>query len=427
MFLLYIQTVFMMKRLQACQFRLEPTFEQRILLRKFAGCVRVVWNKGLALQQARHQAGEKKLGYAGLCKALTAWRNDPETPWLAEAAVDVEQQILRDLETAYKRFFDKLSDFPRFKKKGARDSFRFPQPKSIRLDQAGERILLPKLGWLNYRRSRKVQGLVRNVTVRLKAGHWYVSIQTERKVAEPCHPAATAVGIDMGIVRFATLWDGQKETVIQPLSSLKRHAVRLAKAQRQMSRKVKFSSNWKRAKVRVQRIHGQIANARNDFLHKTSHAISKNHAMIVVEDLQVKNMSRSASGTLAEPGRKVRAKSGLNKSILDQGWGEFGRQLDYKSAWKGGWLVAVPPANTSRECPVCGHTCAENRKSQSVFVCVACGHTENADLVASKNIRGRGLNSPKARAIGRIACEVSGVSVPPAAGTHRSEQPAHAD
>jgi putative transposase len=96
-----------------------------MLLRKFAGCVRVVWNKGLALQQARYQAGEKKLGYAGLCKELTAWRNDPETPWLAEASVDVEQQILRDLETAYKRFFDKLSDFPRFKKKGARDSFRF--------------------------------------------------------------------------------------------------------------------------------------------------------------------------------------------------------------------------------------------------------------------------------------------------------------
>ena len=427
MVLLYIQTVFMMKRLQAYQFRLEPTFEQRMLLRKFAGCVRVVWNKGLALQQARHEAGEKKLGYAGLCKALTAWRNDPETPWLAEASVDVEQQILRDLETAYRRFFDKLSDFPRFKKKGARDSFRFPQPKSIRLDQAGERILLPKLGWLSYRRSRKVQGLVRNVTVSLKAGHWYVSIQTERKVAEPCHPATTVAGIDLGVVRFATLWDGQKETVIQPLSSFKRHEVRLAKAQRQMSRKVKFSSNWKRAKARVQRIHSQIANARNDFLHKTSHIISKNHAMIVVEDLQVKNMSRSASGNLVEPGRNVRAKSGLNKSILDQGWGEFGRQLDYKSAWKGGWLVAVPPANTSRECPVCGHTCAENRKSQSVFLCVACGHTENADLVASKNIRGRGLNSPKVRTIGRIACEVSGVSVPPAAGTHRSEQPAHAD
>ena len=416
-----------MNRLQAYKFRLEPTFDQQILLRKSAGCVRVVWNKGLALQQERHAAGEKKLGYAGLCKELTAWRNSPETPWLAEASVDIEQQVLRDLETTHKRFFDKHCGFPRFKKKGSRDSFRFPQPKSIRLDQAGERILLPKLGWLKFRKSRKVLGLVRNVTVSLKAGHWYVSILTDRGVSEPRHPATTVVGIDLGIVRFATLWDGQKETVVQPLSCFKKHEHRLAKAQRQMSRKVKFSSNWKRAKARVQKIHVQIANVRNDFLHKTSNSISKNHAMLCVEDLQVKNMSRSASGTLEEPGRNVRAKSGLNKSILDQGWGEFRRQLDYKSAWQGGWLVAVPAANTSRECPACGHTHADNRKSQSVFLCVACGHTENADLVASKNIRERGLNCSKARTLGRIACEVSGVSVPPAAGTHRSEQPTHVD
>ena len=392
-----------MTRLQAYKFRLEPTFDQQILLKKFAGCVRVVWNKGLALQQALYADGQKKLGYAGLCKELTNWRNDPETPWLAEASVDIEQQILRDLETAYKRFFEKIADFPTFKKKGARDSFRFPQPKSIKLDQRNEKILLPKLGWLNYRKSRKVQGLVRNVTVSRKAGLWYVSIQTERKVAQVRHPAATAVGIDVGIVRFATLWDGQVEQVIAPLNSFKRHENRLAMAQQKMSRKVKFSSNWKRAKLRVQKIQNQIANVRNDFLHKASHSISKNHALLCVEDLRISNMSRSASGTLEEPGKNVAAKSGLNKAILDQGWGEFGRQLDYKSAWKGGWYLAVPPANTSRECPVCGHIHADNRKSQSVFLCVACGHTENADLVASKNIRGRGLNLFEGQGNGRIA------------------------
>ena len=363
----------------------------------------MVWNKGLALQQALYADGQKKLGYAGLCKELTNWRNDPETPWLAEASVDIEQQILRDLETAYKRFFEKIADFPTFKKKGARDSFRFPQPKSIKLDQRNEKILLPKLGWLNYRKSRKVQGLVRNVTVSRKAGLWYVSIQTERKVAQVRHPAATAVGIDVGIVRFATLWDGQVEQVIAPLNSFKRHENRLAMAQQKMSRKVKFSSNWKRAKLRVQKIQNQIANVRNDFLHKASHSISKNHALLCVEDLRISNMSRSASGTLEEPGKNVAAKSGLNKAILDQGWGEFGRQLDYKSAWKGGWYLAVPPANTSRECPVCGHIHADNRKSQSVFLCVACGHTENADLVASKNIRGRGLNLFEGQGNGRIA------------------------
>jgi len=423
---LYIQTVLMMKRLQAYKFRLEPTGEQRILLRKFAGCVRVVWNKGLALQQSLHNEGQKKLGYAGLCKELTTWRNSSETPWLAEASVDIEQQILKDLERAYTNFFEKRADFPRFKKKGARDSFRFPQPKSIKLDQVSERICLPKLGWLRYRKSQKVEGLVKNCTVSLKAGHWYVSIQTERTVAQVRHPAATAVGIDVGIERFATLWDGHAEQVVQPLNSFKKHERRLAKAQRQMSRKVKFSSNWKLAKARVQRIHNQIANVRNDFLHKMSHSISKNHALLCVEDLKINNMSRSASGTLEEPGRNVRAKSGLNKAILDQGWGEFGRQLDYKSAWQGGWLVAVPPANTSRKCPVCEHISTDNRKSQSLFLCVSCGHTENADLVAAKNIRERGLKPFKGQDIGQIICEVNGAVRPSAAGTHRSEQAAQA-
>lgn len=201
----------------------------------------------------------------------------------------------------------------------------------------------------------------------------------------------TAVGIDVGIVRFATLWDGHVEQVIAPLNSFRRHENRLSLAQQKMSRKVKFSNNWKRARARVQKIQYQIANVRNDFFHQTSDITSKNPAMIVVEDLKVKNMSHSASGTLEEPGRNVAAKFGLNKAILDQGWGEFRRQLTYKSDWKGSWLVAVPPANTSRECPACGHIDADNRKAQSLFLCVACGHTENADLLASKNIRERGL------------------------------------
>lgn len=415
-----------MKRVQAYKFRIDPNGEQQRKLRQFAGMARFVFNKALALQQANREAGGKYIQYVPMAKLLTDWRNGPETPWLKSGPVHPLQHALKHLDRAYKNFFEKRASFPAFKKRGQNASFRFPDGKQIKLDQVDERIFLPKLGWLNYRKSQKVKGLVKNVTVSLKAGHWYVSIQTERTVAQPRHPAATAAGIDVGIVRFATLWDGQAEQVIQPLNSFKTHEHRLAKAQRQMSRKVKFSSNWKRAKLRVQKIQNQIANVRIDFLHKTSHSISKNHALLCVEDLRISNMSRSASGTLDDPGRNVSAKSGLNKAILDQGWGEFGRQLDYKSAWKGGWMVAVPPANTSRECPVCGHTCAENRKSQSVFLCVACGHTENADTVASKNIRGRGLNLFKGQDIGRLACEVNGAFRPSAAGTRRSEQAADA-
>jgi len=141
------------------------------------------------------------------------------------------------------------------------------------------------------------------------------------------------------VVRFATLSDG---TVIPPLSIFKRYAAELRKAQQAMSRKKKFSDNWKKAKAKVQRIHVHIANARRDYLHKTSTTISKNHAMVVVEDLQVSNMSRSAAGTVEQPGRNVRAKAGLNRSILDQGWAEFRRQLEYKMLWAGGLFLAVP-------------------------------------------------------------------------------------
>ncbi len=399
-----------MQRLQAFKYELMPTGEQQRQMRRFAGSCRFVFNKALALQKERYEHGEKKLGYAGLCKLLTEWRNSTETAWLADAPVHPLQQTLKDLERAYSNFFAKRAEFPRFKKKGQSDSFRYPDPKQIKLDQGNSRIFLPKLGWLRYRHSRAVLGTVKNVTVSQSCGKWFVSIQTEREVEQPVPQSTTAVGIDMGIARFATLSDG---TYYAPLNSFKRHETALRKAQQALSRKTKFSNNWKKAKARVQRIHSRIGNARRDYLHKTTTKISQNHAMVCIEDLQVRNMSRSAAGTADALGKNVRAKSGLNKSILDQGWFEFRRQLDYKLAWRGGHLIAVPPRNTSRTCPYCGHISADNRQMQARFACVECGFEENADVVGAINVLRAGH--------ARLACEVSGAVMPPAAGTHRSD------
>jgi len=403
-----------MQRLQAFKYELMPTGEQQRDMRRFAGSCRFVFNRALALQKERHERGEKKLGYAALCKLLTAWRNSAETAWLADAPVHPLQQTLKDLERAYANFFAKRADFPRFKKRGLHDSFRYPDPKQIRLDQGNSRIFLPKLGWVRYRNSRQVLGAVKNVTVSQSCGKWFVSIQTEREVQDPVPTATSAVGIDMGVARFATLSDG---TFYAPLNSFKRHADRLRKAQQAMSRKVKFSNNWKKAKARVQRIHARIGNVRRDFLHKASTAISKNHAMVCIEDLRVRNMSRSAAGTTEQPGRNVRAKSGLNRAILDQGWYEFRRQLQYKLAWNGGILITVPPQGTSRTCPCCGHVSADNRRTQARFRCVACGFEENADVVGAINILRAGH--------ARCACEVSDAEGSPAAGTHRSDSLRH--
>lgn len=398
-----------MQRLQAYKYELRPDGQQERQMRRFAGSCRFVFNKALALQKERYERGDKKLGYAGLCKLLTEWRNRADTAWLADAPVHPLQQALKDLERAYSNFFAKRADLPRFKKKGQSDNFRYPDPMQIKLDQVNSRLFLPKLGWLRYRNSRDVLGTVKNVTVSASCGKWYVSIQTEREVEQPI-PQGGAVGIDMGITRFATLSDG---TFYAPLNSFKQHETAVRKAQQSMNRKTKFSSNWKKAKARVQHIHARIGNARRDYLHKTTTTISQNHAMVCIEDLQIRNISKSAAGTTDQPGKNVRAKSGLNKSILDQGWFEFRRQLDYKLAWNGGWLIAVPPQNTSRTCPCCGHVSADNRQTQARFECVACGFEENADVVGAINILRAGH--------ARCACEVSGAVMPPAAGTHRSD------
>lgn len=406
-----------MKRLQAFKYELRPDGQQQRLMRRFAGSCRFVFNKALALQKGRYEQGEKKLSYAGLCKELTQWKLDRATTWLADTPSQALQQSLKDLERGYTNFFAKRAAFPRFKKKGISDSFRYPQ--GCKLDQANSRLYLPKLGWLRYRNSREVMGTVKNVTVSQSGGKWFVSIQTEREVETPT-PKGDAIGIDMGVARFAAFdrplpaFEGDDH--LKPLNSFKKHQDRLCKAQRSLSRKTKFSNNWKKAKAKVQRIHAQIGNARRDTLHKATTTISQNHAMVCIEDLQVRNMSASAAGTVDQPGRNVRAKTGLNRSILDQGWFEFRRQLDYKLQWSGGWLVAVPPRNTSRTCPECGHVSADNRRTQARFHCVECGFQHNADTVGAINVLRAGH--------ARFACEVSDAARSPAAGTHRSDSAA---
>src|ERR1700682_5974953 len=372
-----------MRRLQAFKYELMPTGDQQRDMRRFAGACRFVFNKALALQRANYEAGGKFIGYVAMARHLTAWRNCADTPWLRDAPVHPLQHGLKDLERAYKNFFARRADYPRFKKKGQRDSFRYPDPKQIKLDQANGRIFLPKLGWLRYRNSRGVLGTVKNVTVSLSCGKWFVSIQTEREVEPPVPSATSAVGIDMGIARFATLSDG---TFHAPLNSFRRHDTALRKAQRAMSRKTKFSSNSKRGKAPVQPTHAPTGNPRRDYLHKSTTTISQNHAMVYIEDLRVRNMSRSSKGSIEAPGKNVRAKSGLNKSILDQGWFEFRRQLEYKLNWAGGRLVAVPPHYTSLTCPACDYVSARNRTSQAQFKCVQCGYENHADVVGALNV-----------------------------------------
>ena len=354
-------------------------------MRRFAGACRFVFNRALARQNENHEVGNKYIPYGKMASWLVEWKNATETQWLKDAQSQPLQQSLKDLERAYKNFFRKRAAFPRFKKRGQNDAFRYPQ--GVKLDQENSRIFLPKLGWMRYRNSRQVTGVVKNVTVSQSCGKWYISIQTESEVSTPVHPSASMIGLDAGVAKLATLSDG---TVFEPVNSFQKNQKTLARLQRQLSRKVKFSNNWQKQKRKIQRLHSCIANIRRDYLHKVTTTVSKNHAMIVIEDLKVSNMSKSAAGTVSQPGRNVRAKSGLNRSILDQGWYEMHRQLEYKQLWRGGQVLAVPPAYTSQRCACCGHTAKENRLSQSQFRCQVCGYTANADVNGARNILAAG-------------------------------------
>ena len=376
-----------MKRLQAFKFQLMPTGQQQRDMRRFAGSCRFVYNKALALQKENFEVGNKFISYGSMASNLPTWKRDIKLSWLKNAPSQALQHALKDLDKAYQNFFAKRADFPCFKRKGSGDSFRYPDSKQFKLDQENNRLFLPKLGWLRYHNSREVLGDLRNMTVSQSGGKWFVSIQTQRDVITTPSEATSAIGIDVGIARFATMSDAES---IAPLNSFKKHQQRLSRYQRRMSRKVKFSSNWKKVKAKVQKIHTDIANARKDFLHKTTTVISKNHALVCIEDLQVRNMSRSSKGNREQPGKRVQQKTGLNRAILDQGWGEFRRQLEYKMLWNGGILLAVPPHNTSRTCPCCHHISKENRLTQAEFLCVSCGYENNADVVGAINILERG-------------------------------------
>lgn len=370
-----------MKILKAYRFRLRRNAAKEKKMARQAGCSRFVWNEALARQKERLGNKERLFSYVEIANQLPEWKK--KWPFLASVHSQPLQQKLKHLDRALKDAFNpkQPKKFPRFKKRGRNDSFTYPQ--GFKIDEKNSRVCLPKIGWVRYRSSRTVEGKPKNLTVSLRGKHWYVSIQTEMEIGEPKHPSVTEIGIDMGVAKFATLSSGE---TLAPLNSFRKHETSLAKSQKKLSRKKKYSKNWRKQKVEVSRIHIRVADARKDFLHKASTTISKNQAVVYLEDLKVSNMSASAKGTEEEPGRNVKAKAGLNKSILDQGWYEFRRQLEYKQKWRGGEVVVVEPRYTSQTCSACGNVDRASRQSQELFECVRCGYEENADINAAKNI-----------------------------------------
>ena len=407
-----------MKINKAYKFRLEPNVEQEVILNNLVGSARFVWNQILAISFEMF-AQNKHINAVNLVKKITALKKNPQFSFLDgnSNAVSLQQKV-RDLASAWGKFFNpkeharlkekkrkpkkpkffKLADgtevqlrplMPRFKKKS--DSY-----DSIRLVQfdkycwvKGNKLKLPNgVGVIKFRKSQEILGTIKNVTISKVSGRWYVSFCTETELTEmPIHPSKSAIGVDLGVKKLITTSNGQ---VFDPINSFKTNQIKLARLQRKQRKKVKFSQNWKKLNFKINKLHHHIANIRHDYLQKITTTLSKNHAMIAVEDLKVANMSKSASGTIENQGKNVKAKSGLNKSILDQGWGMLVSMLEYKQQWRGGLLVKVDPKYTSQTCCECGHVAKENRQTQAKFECVGCGYVANADLNASRNILSAG-------------------------------------
>jgi putative transposase len=325
---------------------------------------------------------------------------DPER--YARWAFSCERAAIRRLDRAFQGFFRRVKagekpGYPRFKGRGWWDSIGWPAEKggaqwdSV-LHPTVTRVYLAGVGHVRVHQHRAVKGRVKTITAKREAGRWYVVLSCDNVPAEPLEPTASAAGIDMGVATFATTSDGTHHPNPRRLAAA---AGRLVAAQRDLARKTRGSSRRKKAVARVAGLHGKVRRQRLDHAHNTALALVRAHDLIVHEDLKIANMtarpkSRPDGSGNYEPNGGA-AKSGLNKSINDAGWGIFLRVLSAKAESAGRQVIAVDPRHTSQRCAQCGHVAAGNRVSQAVFRCLACGHQAHADVNAARNILRAGL------------------------------------
>lgn len=371
---------------RAYKFKLEPTSEQIVILEEWFGARRFVWNKALALVLTRLENKYLVPRYNELNKMLTLWKKTEELSFLKKPPKDIMQFSLIDLDKAINDWFNKNQPNkrkPKFKRK--HDSFQSFRLPSTVFKIRNNFIDLPKLKQaVKFRRHRKVKGDIKNVTISFNGSSWFISIMCEVVINKK--ELKEGKGLDVGVVKFATLSDGN---FIEPIN-FKKQLRKLEHYQKMVSRRTKGSNRWLKAKAKVSKTYRSISNKRYDYLHKESTKLADSK-FLIVENLKIKNMSKSAKGTIEEHGKKVKQKSGLNKSILQQAWGIFFEMLEYKLEQNGGKLIKVSPINSSNECSVCHYIDKENRETQSKFVCKSCGHEENADINASKVLLSRGL------------------------------------
>ena len=362
----------------AHRYRLYPTPAEEAVLLEHCAHARFVWNLGQEQRAAYRPGRGPTPGFAEQSRQLTEAR--AAEPWLATGSQEVQKQALRDLDQAWRHFFAGTNRSPRWRKKDQHEGFRVAGPRGRawdvrRLNRRWGQVQVPKVGWVRFRWTRAVLECKSYRVNRDRSGRWHVSF-TVFPAPIPAPGNGEVVGIDRGVTVSLALSTGEMYQC--PASSP--HTERLA---RSLSRTKRGSSRRQRAKTRLAKVKVQDADRRKDWAEKASTDVARRFDLIRVEDLRIGSMTRSARGTVTEPGQNIRQKAGLNRAILTQGWGLFARRLEQKAP---GRVEKINPAYTSQRCSACGHVAAESRKSQALFACVACTYTGNADVNAAVNI-----------------------------------------
>ena len=383
------------------KFRLRPTKQQEAALSVCLEDTRQLYNAALEERREAWRMGRHRVTFYSQDAQLKEIRaNDPEQ--YGRWSFDCERAAIRRLDRAFQAFFRRVQarqkpGYPRFKGRGWWDSIEWPAKKGgARWDSVPHptvtRVHLQGVGHVRVHQHRAVKGRIKTITAKRDGGRWYVILSCDDVPAQPLEPTEAAVGIDMGVASFLTTSDGAH--VLNP-RHLAAAAGRLAAAQRDLARKKRGSNRRKKAAGKAAKLHGKVRRQRLDHAHQAALKLVRGHDLIVHEKLQVANMTARPKprpdGNGGHEPNGAAAKSSLNKSIHDAGWGIFLRVLSAKAESAGRHVIAVDPRHTSQQCAQCGHTAAGNRVSQAVFRCLACGHRAHADVNAARNILRAGL------------------------------------
>lgn len=382
---------------RAYKFLIRPTVKQSNVLTAALNDHRTLYNAALEERREAYRKRRVSIRYGDQSAQLKDIRKadpDGQGRW----SFSSQQATLRRLDKAFQAFFRRIKagktpGFPRFKGAGWFDTVEWPKDRDgCRWDSTPDsgqtRVYLQGVGHIHVHAHRKVEGVVKTVSVKREGRRWYVVLSCDDVPALALPATGRAVGIDMGVVSFLTTSDG--EQIDNPRHG-RRNAERLARSQRKLAACKRGSNRRHKQRERVAALHGKVRRQRLDHAHKTARWLVDHHDVIVHEALRIDNMTRSASGTVEEPGTSVAQKSGMNRAILDAGWGVFLNVLRSKAESAERVVVAVNPANTSRTCTSCGHCARENRVTQADFRCVSCGFAEHADVVGATNVLRAGL------------------------------------